>query len=124
MFKVPNQYRKKLPRNHPLYSDITFGNMGAFEIPLSNRTVAMCIASDGMDWEHVSVHMVSDGKQRTPTWAEMCKIKALFWGVEDWVCQYHPAESEYVNQHPHTLHLWRPMKQELPKPLSILVGMK
>jgi hypothetical protein len=54
----------------------------------------------------------------------MCHVKALFWDPEDWVVQYHPAESEYVNNHPHTLHLWRPTAATLPTPPSILVGVK
>ncbi len=41
--------------------------------------------------------------------------------------QYHPRRSQYVNCHPHTLHLWRPMGGEalpvpLPEPPAILVG--
>ena len=124
MFKVPGGYRSKFPKNHHLYSDATYGNNGAFTIPLSIRSTAFCIASDGLGWEHVSVHIISDGKERTPTWSEMCKVKEFFWDEEDWVAQYHPARSEYVNQHKHTLHLWRCPDQEFPKPLSIMVGMK
>lgn len=124
MFNVPEQHRIKYPRNAPYYSDRTFGNNGHFSIQFSARSTAFCMASDGLGWEHVSVHMVTDGKPRTPTWAEMCKVKDLFWGTDDWVVQYHPPESEYVNMHKHTLHLWRSTTHELPTPMSILVGLK
>lgn len=102
------------------------GNNGAFQIWLSNRTDAMVIASDGEGWEHVSVRMVdkNTGSDITPTWAQMCKIKDIFWDDEDCVIQYHPPKSEYVNNHPHVLHLWRPTNQSIPLPDSILVGIK
>lgn len=59
---------------------------------------------------------------RTPTWKEMVYIKDLCWDGEDVVMQLHPRKSEYVNNHPHTLHLWRPIGQEIPTPPSIFVG--
>ena len=119
MFKVNERYR--ITKNHRLSSDDSYGNNGLFNIPLSNRSVAYIIASDGEGWEHVSVHIISDGKDRTPTWSEMCRIKDMFWDKEDCVVQYHPPESEYVNNHKHTLHLWRPTDQILPKPEKIMV---
>ena len=119
MFKVPEKYRIK---HGPLASDKNYDNNGAFEIFLSGRTTALVIASDGKEWEHVSVHVMSDGKPRTPTWSEMCKIKNLFWDEEDCVVQYHPPKSDYINNHKHTLHLWKPVGYDLPRPDSILVG--
>lgn len=126
MFQVPEQYRVT---TGPLGSTRANGNDGHFKIPLSNRSTAYIIASSGMGWEHVSVHIVeatfkqpNPWQDRTPTWAEMCKIKAAFWGEEDTVIQYHPPKSEYVNNHKHTLHLWRPIGVEIPRPPKILVG--
>jgi hypothetical protein len=120
MFKVPEKYRIK---NHPiLNSDNSFGNNGAFKIPLSNRSIAFVIASEGMGWEHVSIHISTDHKDRTPTWSEMCKIKDIFWSDDDCVVQYHPPKSDYVNNHQHTLHLWRPIEDILPRPDPIMVG--
>lgn len=58
-------------------------------------------ADDG--WEHVSV----SGRRRCPNWPEMCEIKSLFWDDDDLVLQYHPPKSDYVNTHPHCLHMWR-----------------
>lgn len=120
MFKVPEKNR--ITGKHPLSSDSSYGNNGAFKISFSIRTTAFVIASSGEGWEHVSVHVVSDGKQRTPTWSEMCKIKDMFWDEEDCVIQYHPPKSMYVNQHKHTLHLWKPIGVEIPIPETYLVG--
>jgi hypothetical protein len=104
------------------------GNMGMFFVPLKTKTIAVVIATDGMidehthsGWEHVSVHIRyrnDRGKTilRTPTWDEMCQIKGLFFEAEETVVQYHPPESQYVNTHPHVLHLWRPTATQLPTP--------
>lgn len=118
MFKVPEKFRI---RALPFASSPKDGNNGAFLID-RGRTKLFVIASDGMGWEHVSVHAISEGKERTPTWSEMCFIKDLFWEAEDAVVQYHPPKSEYVNMHKFTLHLWRPVNVTLPRPDKILVG--
>jgi len=119
MFKAPERYRIK---NHPrLSSNHSNGNNGYFKIPLSNRSTAHIIISDGLGWEHVSVHIISDNKERTPTWMEMCKVKDLFWDDTDCVVQYHPPKSDYVNMHKHTLHLWRSTETEFPMPNILMV---
>jgi hypothetical protein len=83
----------------------------------------LLIVSDGLGWEHVSIHAFQGRRrQRTPTWKEMCQIKDLCWGPDDVVVQYHPAKSDYVNYHQHTLHLWRPTAGFGLSPPSILVG--
>jgi hypothetical protein len=53
----------------------------------------------------------------------MCFIKDTFWDGEDCVMQLHPPRSEYVNNHPYCLHLWRPTDgRVIPQPPSIFVG--
>lgn len=122
MFKVPEKYRMK---DHPiLKSDSSHGNKGAFEIPVDENTVIYAIASDGLGWEHVSVHTVDNKNPEIPTWEEMCMVKDLFWGEEDCVIQYHPPKSQYVNHYPYVLHLWKPVGVEIPVPDPILVGIK
>ena len=54
----------------------------------------------------------------------MCEIKDLFWDAEDCVIQYHPPKSDYVNNHSHVLHMWRPTEGEIQRPPSIMVGIK
>ena len=106
-------------------SDSSCGNNGVFRLPSPEPgwTLEM-ICSDGLGWEHVSVHARRGDKPRTPTWKEMCAVKDACWDDEDVVIQYHPAKSEYVNNHPHVLHLWRPTQQSIPIPDSLLVGLK
>ena len=54
----------------------------------------------------------------------MCRIKDIFWRDDETVVQYHPAKSEYVNNMPNCLHLWRPISQVMPIPPAIMVGIK
>jgi hypothetical protein len=54
----------------------------------------------------------------------MCFVKDLFWEPEDCVMQLHPRRSEYINNHPYVLHLWRPVRDRIPEPPSIYVGVK
>jgi hypothetical protein len=110
-----NAYRLK--GSHPYASSDEDGSNGAFRFPINGKLCLYVVASDGempqaMGWEHISVHAeykTKSGKRkkRTPTWEEMCHIKDMFWGKDECVIQFHPPESEYVNCHPHTLHLWR-----------------
>jgi hypothetical protein len=116
MFKAPEMFRLT---TGSLGSDESFGNNGCFTIPFESYEF-MVIASDGDGWEHVSISL----NNRTPNWREMCFIKSIFWSEEDCVVQYHPPKTEYVNNHPHCLHLWRPINTQLPMPPSILVGIK
>lgn len=78
------------------------------------------VASWGGDWDHVSV----SHRRRCPTWDEMCAIKDIFWHGEECVVQYHPPESEYVNNCATCLHMWKPQLQSVPVPPSIFVGIK
>jgi hypothetical protein len=66
----------------------------------------------GPPWDHVSVSL----SFRTPLWEEMCYIKDLFFEPDEWVVQFHPAKSDYINDHPYVLHLWRLCEGEFPKP--------
>lgn len=119
--KVPEKYRVIIGK---LATDSSYGNNGLFVVPLSNRTKATVIASDGEGWEHASVVITSDGKQRTATWYEMCKIKEMFWSDDETVVQFHPKKTEYVNNHKYCLHLWKQVGVEIQLPNSILIGIK
>jgi hypothetical protein len=98
------------------------GPNGMFLIPHQrySRDRFQVIASDGLGWEHVSVTYYK--KSKTPTWDDMCYIKAFFWDEEEMVMQLHPPKSQYVNNHPHVLHLWKPTEKEIPAPPVVLVG--
>jgi len=86
------------------------------------RIIANDASRESAWWEHVSVST----PERCPTWAEMCFVKDLFWGEDELVVQFHPRKIDYVNCHPHTLHLWRPTrhKDRMPTPPTHLVGPK
>ena len=144
-FHVPELARDT---THPMLGTTAAdGNNGAFhlESPEPGWKLAL-ICSDGSDpdapegdgWEHVSVHAYREQrievvgllgrgskpglKQRTPTWKEMAYVKDLCWEGEDVVMQLHPRKSQYINCHPHVLHLWRPRHLAIPTPPAILVG--
>jgi hypothetical protein len=145
-FNVPEAYRVKKGDYATQVSD---GNNGIFVVPSMGSSVRLhyqCIASDSRHeqsdfkdkdilWEHVSIVPIwisHTGKtreeERTPTWAEMCYLKELFWDdPEDVVLQFHPPESEYVNTHRHCLHLWRAVDKDgqpipVPRPTPAMVG--
>lgn len=119
-FHTPNSKRV---RNGPLGTTDDAGNCGLFifKTPKAQSTAVLrVIASSDGGWEHVSVSIAT----RCPTWEEMCFVKDQFWDVQDCVVQFHPPESEYVNNHPFCLHLWRQIGRDFPTPPSIMVGVK
>ena len=128
MFKVDERYRVKVGMMASAAQD---GNNGCFVIPHPKIKHAslFCIVSDGVSfektgWEHVSVSIRSSkgDMNRCPIWDEMCLVKDVFWDVSDMCIQYHPAEEDYISNHPNCLHIWRPVNEVMPKPNKILVG--
>jgi hypothetical protein len=87
--------------------------------PFNNCTLGV-VVSDGEGWDHVSVSLPS----RCPSWEEMCFVKDLFFEPHEVVMQLHPERAEYVNYHPHCLHLWRPQNRKIPTPPAVMVGPK
>ena len=121
MFSVPEKFRVTVG---PMATNASDENNGCFVIEYG-KVFIYIIATDGAGWEHVSVHCQhKNGKQYIPTWEQMNLVKDLFWGDEDMVMQLHPAKSQYINNHPCTLHLWRPIGKEIPSPPGILVGIR
>ncbi len=93
---------------------------GAFRVPSPLSGELFVIASTDDEWEHVSVSRTN----RSPNWPEMCRIKELFFNDDEMVMQLHVPSSDHVNVHPYCLHLWRPLKHDIPRPPSIAVGVK
>lgn len=110
-----NEYRVDL------YKDGYSGDEhnGAFKIKIKGEEYFI-IASDGANWEHVSV----SHKTKIPSWNVMCIVKDMFFEDEEVVMQLHPKKSEYINNCKTCLHLWRPSheKDKIPTPPKILVG--
>ena len=95
---------------------------GCGEIWQGGRAYGSVIWSNGGGWEHVSVAPYK--RSHTPTWDEMCRLKDMFFHDDEVVEQFHPAKSNYVNNVPNCLHLWRPLNEVMPTPPSIMVGVK
>lgn len=76
------------------------------------------IFAAGEGWEHVSVSR----RGRCPSWEDMQYIKRKFWPADACVIQYHVLEEEHINAHPYCLHLWRPTRQEIPRPPAWMVA--
>ena len=107
---------------------LEYGDDGCrFLVRIPNTEDALCcIASWGGKWDHVSIHamrMPQDihgcdpgAQDDAPTWDEMCLVKEICFMPNEWAIQYHPAHEDYVNHHPHTLHIWKPQTKSLPKP--------
>jgi hypothetical protein len=119
------------PQNAPelephWHSNQEYGNNGFFVIPYKNIKL-FCMVSDLCGWDHLSVRVEGlknkkfRKKKRVPNWEEMCFLKNLFWNEEETVVQFHPKASEYVNCHPHVLHLWRDQSTEYKLPPKIMV---
>ena len=88
---------------------------GAFQ--LFGLNILASSGDDEIPWEHVSVSR----EDRCPTWAEMDKIKRMFWNNDEAVIQLHVPRSQHVNVHPNCLHLWRPIDVAIPLPPMIAV---
>lgn len=69
--------------------------------------------SDGKRWAHVSC---SYG-DKLPSWDDLRRVKDIFLG-DVMAYQVLPPASEYVNMHPHTLHLWHCMDGDPFPPLG------
>lgn len=60
---------------------------------------------DDVLWLHISMSRVG----RLPSWEDLRDVKAVIAGPERKAIQVLPPESEYVNVHPHCLHLYVPI---------------
>lgn len=107
----------KCPRISWRYLSEKYGGIGDIYTASWRGTV---VISTDAGWEHVSVS--PSRKSLTPSWDDMCFIKKLFWEDEEAVIQIHPRKSEYINNMPNCLHLWRCTYMLQPLPPKILVG--
>lgn len=71
----------------------------------SSRLKVICsarIEKDGKRWMHVSFSR----QDRIPDWNDLRLVKDTFIGRDRLAIQVLPPADEYVNIHPHVLHLW------------------
>lgn len=78
------------------------------------------IFSWGCGFEHLSVST----PVKCPTWEQMCFMKDIFWDEEEVCMQLHPKKSEYINNMPYCLHIWKSIDKEIPTPPSIMLGFR
>jgi len=94
---------------------------GCFEVPSPSTGVTLrVIATATMGWDHVS----ASTKKRCPNWPEMSRIKDLFFHEHECAMQLHVPVEDHVDTHPYCLHLWRPHDLQIPRPPSLMVGVK
>lgn len=91
---------------------------GCFLVPLDGELYHVMIG-DGMGWKHLSV--TNAQRKVLPTWGAMARLKDLFYGDDEWACQFFPAKDDYINDHPFCLHIWMPLDEPLPHPSIALV---
>lgn len=102
------------------YWSIKGDPFGAFLVkkPTGLLRIIASAGDETMPWEHVSVSL----EDRCPTWAEMSFVKSLFWGPGETVMQLHVPDVDHKNHHPFTLHLWRPLNADIPRPPNIAIA--
>ncbi len=91
------------------------GMNGAFSV-IGPRGKLLCVISDKLEWEHVSVSRNRGNVKKPPMWDEMCFVKDFFWKDDEVVMQLHPTKASYINLHSGVLHLWRPIDAEIKVP--------
>lgn len=100
------------------YGSTGDGKNGAFVVPSPiDRQPLRIIASSDLGWDHVSVSR----KNRAPNQTELDYIHRLFFRDDETAVQFFVPAREHINEHPHCLHLWRPLDASLPKPPVIMV---
>lgn len=98
-------------------------HFGVFYLRVGSTDIIAIASNESPEvpWEHVSLRARDYKGERTPTWAEMCHAKDLFWDDTECVIQFHPPKCDYVNHHKYVLHLWKPVGQEISRPPKIAV---
>lgn len=94
------------------------GGNGFIHIGTWDGTV---VWSDGGGWDHVSVCPLR--KRIIPSWDDMCRLKDIFFDDQEAAIQIHPQKSEYVNNMPNCLHLWK-YQGDFPLPPAWMVGIR
>jgi hypothetical protein len=107
---------------HGDYATERGARYGAFVLRHPSGVYLRVIAASGEGWEQMNLplpaweHVSVSTANRPPTWEELCWVADLFFNPDEWLVQYRPGQADYVNEHPHTLHLWKPVGIDLPRP--------
>jgi hypothetical protein len=92
---------------------------GSFMVPLEGE-MWYVVLNDQLGWRHLAI--ANAQKNLTPTWSVMCRVKQLFYGDDEWACQFHPPKDEHgISDFPYRLHLWSPLEETLPVPVMVVI---
>lgn len=113
-------YRRRDQRVLEQFGSFGDETCGVFDLPCpSSGRTALCIASAGGGWDHVSVSI----SNRCPNWAEMEHAKRSFFNDDETAMQLHVPPADHLNAHPFCLHLWRPNDgRAIPRPPAEFVA--
>ena len=75
-----------------------------FLIPFRGRDLHVIASIEPDGWERCSISL----KNRNPNQNEMCHVKNLLWGDDEFCIQLHPRKKHYINIHEHCLHIFKP----------------
>jgi len=81
---------------------------GCFQF-LRPSGILRVVASNGDGWDHVSASY----DDHTPSWDDMEFVKRKFFKKDEVAYQFHVAEKDHINFHPHCLHIWRPHRGKI-----------
>lgn len=98
------------------------GGEGWLFMPTGNKPFASVIWRRGDDWGHVSISPME--KTHTPSGDEMHDIKDMFFYEDEVVMLLQPTRSDYVDNMPDCLHLWKQQNESNPTPPIIMVGIR
>lgn len=76
-----------------------------FAVLLGNRAGSVIVSQapwDGVEWIHASIAW----DDRTPSYEDLCTLKAGVFGPGGWAYQVFASSERHVNIHAHALHLW------------------
>lgn len=107
-------------KNNPELAKQYIKEAGYDERFLNYITLAQSKDEIDYGWEHVSISVLDrygNPIDRCPTWNEMREIHKMFFSKGENSIQFHPRKSEYVNDYPYALHMWRHPDYGIPEPV-------
>jgi len=93
---------------------------GHFMVPLEGEMwyIVLC---DQLGWKHLSI--ANAQRRELPSPLIMRAVKELFYGDDEWACQFYPARDDHIEEgYPCKLDLWMPLHAELPRPTIVTLG--
>jgi hypothetical protein len=103
LIPVPPWAAELFPADPLMFQRIDFDGLAYQHIAMPLRVICSAqLERDNRRWMHVSCSRPN----RLPSWEELRLVKDTFIGRDRKALQVLPPQAEYVNIHPHVLHLW------------------